>query len=405
MSTGEGLLLVSEARARVLALCAPLPAEMSSIDAAVGRALAQDVLALRTVPPWDNSAMDGYAVRSADTAAPGATLLVVETVHAGQMATRAVGPGECTRIMTGAPLPQGADAVVIQERTRRDGDTVTVLEVVKPRQNVRDLGEDARQGELLLPRGTPLGLPEAGLLWAQGMGRAPVPQRPRVAVLSTGDELCSFDAPVSGRIVDTNSPSLALAVRRMGGVVTPLGIARDTLEDVLEKLRPALGFDAVITTAGVSVGERDVVKDALASLGVEMDFWRVAVKPGKPLAVGRKAKTLFFGLPGNPISSLVSFELFVRPALRRMMGHESVEPPRVTGRLEAPLSKAAGLRHYVRAVAELKDGELRARPLQSQTSGALRSAVTATHLIELPEELTAVAAGDPVALLPLSWAA
>jgi molybdopterin molybdotransferase len=378
---------------------------MSSVDAAVGRALAEDVLALRTVPPWDNSAMDGYAVRSADAAAPGASLRVVETIAAGQTPSRALGPGECSRIMTGAPLPPGADAVVMQERTRREGETVEVLEAVRPRQHVRDLGEDARQGERLLPRGTPLGVPEAGLLWAQGIGRVPVPRRPRVAVLSTGDELCPFDAAAPGKIVDTNSPSLALAVRREGGVVTPLGIARDTLEDVLDKLHPALGFDAVITTAGVSVGERDVVKDALAKLGVEMSFWRVAVKPGKPLAVGRRDKTLFFGLPGNPASSLVSFELFVRPALRRMLGHQEVEPPRVGGRVDAPLSKAAGLRHYVRAVATFRDGELHARPLSSQTSGALRSAAAATHLIELPEEVTSVAAGGPVALLPVSWAA
>ncbi|HEY8206277.1 MAG TPA: molybdopterin molybdotransferase MoeA, partial [Myxococcaceae bacterium] len=242
------------------------------------------------------------------------------------------------------------------------------------------------------------------LLWGQGLTRVPVSRRPKVAVLSTGDELCPFDQPEPGKVVDTNGPSLALAAKRLGAVVTPLGIARDAREDVLDRLRPALGFDAVITSAGVSVGERDVVKDALLEMGVEMGFWRVAVKPGKPLAVGRKARTVFFGLPGNPTSSLVSFELFVRPALRRMQGHAAVEPARVPGRLEVPLSKPPGLTHYVRATVELRDGELRARPLASQTSGALQSAALATHLIELPSEGTHFAAGEAVVLLPVSWA-
>jgi len=401
----EGLLSVAEARSRVLALCAPLPREEAPVDSAVGRALVEPVLAARTVPPWDNSAMDGYAVRSEDAAAPGAKLTVVETIAAGQTPQRRIGPGECARIMTGAPLPEGADAVVMQEKARRSGDAVELLEAARPRQHVRDRGEDARAGEPLLPAGTPLGIPEAGLLWAQGLTRAPVPRRPKVAVLSTGDELAPFDQAEPGKLVDTNGPSLSLAARRLGAVVTPLGIARDVREDVLERLRPALGFDVVITSAGVSVGERDVVKDALLELGVEMGFWRVAVKPGKPLAVGRKARTLFFGLPGNPTSSLVSFELFVRPALRRLMGHQDVEPTRVPGRLEVPLSKGPGLTHYVRATAAFEGGELRARPLATQTSGALQSAASATHLIELPAEGTRFSAGDPVALLPLSWTA
>ncbi|HYV48098.1 MAG TPA: gephyrin-like molybdotransferase Glp [Myxococcaceae bacterium] len=404
--SGHTLLSVSDARARVLALCAPLPREEAPVDSAVGRALLETVVAARTVPPWDNSAMDGYAVRSVDAAAPGARLTVVATIMAGQTPACRLGPGECARIMTGAPIPEGADAVVMQEKATRAGDAVELLEAVRPRQHVRDLGEDARAGEPLLAAGTVLGVPEAGMLWGQGLTKVPVPRRPKVAVLSTGDELCHFDQPEPGKIVDTNGPSLALAAKRLGAVVTSLGIARDEAEDVLERLRPGLGFDAVITSAGVSVGERDVVKDALLALGVEMSFWRVAIKPGKPLAVGRKGRTVFFGLPGNPTSSLVSFELFVRPALRRMMGHADVEPPRVPGRLDvdAPLSKPAGMVHYVRATAPLRDGALRARPLPSQTSGALQSAALATHLIELPAEGTRFAAGDAVALLPVSWA-
>ena len=401
--TSGTLLSVEAALARVLALCAPLPPESSSVDGAIGRALVEPVLAARTVPPWDCSAMDGYAVRAADAAVPGARLKVVETIFAGQTPARPVGPGECARIMTGAPLPEGADAVVVQERTRRTGDEVEVVEVVPARHCVRNRGEDAREGEPLLPAGSVIGLPEAGLLWSQGLGRILVPRRPKVAVLSTGDELCPFDQPLPDKLVDTNGPMLSMAARRLGAAVTHLGIARDSLEDVLQRLSPALGFDAVITSAGVSVGERDLVKDALAQMGVEMDFWRVAVKPGKPLAVGRKGRTVFFGLPGNPTASLVSFELFVRPALRRMMGHLDVEPWRVPGRLEVPVSKSPGLVHYMGATARLRDGELHARPLQSQASGALRSAAGITCLIELPADGTRFAAGDPVTLLLVSW--
>lgn len=402
----EQLLEVEEARARILALLPAPSRESSPVAKALGRALAEDVQAARTLPPWDNSAMDGYAVRAADLA-PGSTRLkVVETIYAGQRPRRAIGPGECARIMTGAPLPQGADAVVMQEKTRAlQGGEVEILEPVGPRAFVRDRGEDAREGELLLPKGTPLGIPEAGLLWAQGLTHAPTYRPPRVAILSTGDELCAVEEAADDRIVDTNAPSLAAAVLRAGGEPTPLGIARDSLDAVLEKLQSAKGHDVVITSAGVSVGEKDFVKEALDALGVAMDFWRVAIKPGKPLAVGRAGDTVFFGLPGNPTSSLVSFELFVRPALRRLLGHAQVDPPRVPGRIEGALKKPPGLTHYVRAVATYREGQLWARPLASQTSGALRSAAAATHLLEFPKEATALSAGEPVALLPLSWVA
>jgi molybdopterin molybdotransferase len=310
--------------------------------------------------------------------------------------------------MTGAPLPEGADAVVMQEKTRLPSpgaQEVEILEPVGPRHFVRDRGEDAKAGEVLLPRGAPIGIPEAGLLWAQGLTHVPTFRAPRVAILSTGDELCRVEEAADDLIVDTNGPSLAAAVRRAGGEPTLLGIARDTLEDVLAKLEPALGYDIVLTSAGVSVGEKDFVKEALARLGVAMDFWRVAIKPGKPLAVGRRGDTVFFGLPGNPTSSLVSFELFVRPALRRWLGHADVEPPRVPGRLEVPLKKPAGLTHYVRVVASWREGQLWARPLASQTSGALRSAASATHLMEFPKDTTALSPGDQVALLPPGWRA
>jgi molybdopterin molybdotransferase len=348
--------------------------------------------------------MDGYAVRSEDVANAPARLRVVETIHAGELPRRRVGPGECSRIMTGAPLPEGADAVVMQERVRPSGEEIEVLQPAEKRTNVRAMGEDARAGELLLPKGVGLGIPEAALLWAQGLTHVRVPRRPRVAILSSGDELCPADQPVAGRLVDTNSPSIAEAVRRAGGEPTLLGIAADRLDAVLGKLEQAKGHDVVLTSAGVSVGERDFVRPALLRLGAQMSFWRVAVKPGKPLAAGTLGPALVVGLPGNPVSSLVTFELFVRPALRRLCGVEDVEPARVPGRLDGRLAKSPGVTHYVTAVARWEGGELLARPLATQTSGALRAAVSATHLIELSPEASAVEPGTRVALLPVSWA-
>ncbi|HZI10860.1 MAG TPA: molybdopterin molybdotransferase MoeA, partial [Myxococcus sp.] len=303
MNDATPLLPVEEARAQVLELASPLSAEWVPLEDALGRTLAEDVTARRTLPPWDNSAMDGYAVRSADLsgAAAPVRLAVLETLYAGTSPRQEVRPGTCARIMTGAPLPPGADAVVMRERTRPvpDGgvDQVEILEPVGPGTFVRPRGEDAKEGQVLLPRGTPLGIPELGLLWAQGQLSAPVPRAPRVAILSTGDELCRADEAPQGRIVDTNAPSLALAVRRAGGQPTLLGIARDTRDSVQAALSRVEGFDVVLTSAGVSVGERDYVKEVLATLGVEQHFWRVAIKPGKPLVVGRRAGTLFFGLP------------------------------------------------------------------------------------------------------------
>ncbi|RKH97365.1 molybdopterin molybdenumtransferase MoeA, partial [Corallococcus praedator] len=296
--------------------------------------------------------------------------------------------------------------VVMRERTRPLApDSVEVLEAVAPGNFIRPRGEDAREGDVLLGRGTPLGIPELGLLWAQGMTSVPVPRRPRVAVLSTGDELCRADEPPDGRIVDTNAPALALAVRRAGGLPTLLGIARDTREAVQEALARTDGFDVVLTSAGVSVGDHDFVKDALGALGVEQHFWRVAIKPGKPLVVGQRGPTLFFGLPGNPTSSLVTFELFVRPALRRLLGIQDVEPHRVSGRLDGRLSKPPGLAHFVRVTVSWRAGELWAKPLGTQTSGVLRSASAATHLLHFPREISSLTDGSHVELLPLSWVA
>jgi molybdopterin molybdotransferase len=401
----QGLIPVDEARERILALVRPLDAEQAPIDSCIGRALAVDVAARRTLPPWDNSAMDGYAVRAADLATVPATLNVVETIFAGQTPLRTIGHGECARIMTGAPLPKGADAVVMQEKTRAGDARVDILERVAAGASVRRAGEDARAGEPLLARGTPVGVPEAGLLWAQGLRTADVHRRPRVAILSTGDELASVGEEDDGRIVDTNSPSLAAAVRRAGGEPTLLGVAKDRLADVLALVERALPYDVVLSSAGVSVGEKDFVRTAFERAGVEMSFWRIAMRPGKPLAAGHRGSTLVIGLPGNPTSSLVTFELFVRPALRRLLGHTDVAPPRVPGRCAARLEKSAGLTHFIRVVAAWREGGLEATPLVTQSSGALRSVAAATHLMVFPAASERLSPGDPVELLPLSWVA
>ena len=398
------MLTVEEALARTLELTAALAPEDVTVDEALGRALADDVLARRTVPAHDNSAMDGYAVRSEDLQQVPATLRVVEKIFAGHAPTVPVRTGEAARIMTGATIPEGADAVVMQEQTSAEGDRVTVRESPRRRQHVREAGEDAKAGQLLLSRGTALGIPEAGLLWGQGIAKVRVPRRPVVAIVSTGDELSPVSEATADRLVDTNSPALAALVRRAGGIPRLLGIAPDELEAVTRRFESGLSADLLITCAGASVGEKDFTKDAFARLGVELGFWKVAMKPGKPLAVGRKGKTLVMGLPGNPTSSLVNFELFVRPALRRMLGHDEPRHSFVRGKLATGFKKAAGLRHFVRVRSEWRDGELWARPLGTQSSGALTSSAGATHLMSVPTEATEITAGSLVDLLPVSWA-
>jgi len=397
----------SEAQDHILHDLVPLPEAWVPLEEALGSGLTSAVRARRTQPPWDNSAMDGYAVRAADAATVPVTLPVVAVVHAGDEPSRAVGAGEAVRIMTGAPMPPGADAVVMQERTRAIAGEglgrVEIREAVTPRQNVRDAGEDARAGEVLLPAGTVLGVPELALLAGQGMTSVRVPRRPRVAIVATGDELCRPDEEPRGRIVDTNSVALALGVRRAGGIPHVLGIARDRPGDVEQLIREALDFDVVLTSAGASVGEHDHVRPALERLGVAMGFWRVAIKPGKPLAFGRRGATRVFALPGNPTSSLVTFELFVRPALLRLVGRPHPLPVPVQARSGVDLKKNKGLAHFLRVVLSWRDGEPWADPLPTQTSGAVRSAVSATHLLHFPMDAMSVRRGDSVELLPVGW--
>ncbi len=395
------LIPVAEARARILSFVTPLAPEEVQIDESLGRALAHDLVAGRTLPPWDNSAMDGYALRADETAT---TLQVIERIFAGDRPRQALTPGTCARIMTGAVLPEHAGAVVMQEKTRAlDGDRVEVLELPKPGANVRRRGEDILQGAPLFAAGRELGIGDQGALWSQGLERVMVRRRPRVSIVSSGDELCDVGALEEGKIVDSNSPVLASLVRRAGGLPNRVGRAADSLDSLRALFGQGLeGADVLITVAGASVGEKDFTRDALQDLGVDQDFWKVAMKPGKPLAFGRKGNTLVFGLPGNPLSAMVTFEVFVRPALRALQGLSPL-PSSLPARAAVALTKAPGLRHFVRATWELREGALWATPLASQSSGSLSSGAGASCLIELPEEAGNAEIGSPCALLPVSW--
>jgi molybdopterin molybdotransferase len=397
------LLAVEEALERVLELCEPLAVETVSIEEAVGRALVDDFVARRTLPPHDTSAMDGYAVRTSDLRAGPIALTVIERIFAGQRPALPLDAGTCARIMTGAALPAGADAVVMQERVQViDEERVEVLEVPSAGANIRLQGEDVSEGQIMLRAGTTLGLPEAGALWSQGAARVAVRRRPRVTIASSGDELCNAWEEPHHRIVDINVPMIAQGVLRAGGLPTTLGVVPDRVEALTSAFRRGLEGDVLVAVSGASVGERDFTREALSELGVAMDFWRVGMKPGKPLAVGRKDDTLVFGLPGNPISALVTFELFVRPALRALQGlppNQAVLP----GRAAEPIAKAKGLRHYLRATVVERNGALWATPLPSQSSGSLRSAIGATHLISLDPDVTDLGIGSEIKLLPLSW--
>ncbi len=401
------MLQVEEAVVRVLALTRDLLAERVAVPEAMGRALTHPVIAQRTLPPWDNSAMDGYALIASDVtqvAEGPVRLAVTQVLHAGDRPVAPIEKGQCARIMTGAVVPAGADAVVMQERARAQDGFVELDEVPKPGQNIRRRGEDVIEGQVLLPQGRQVGIAEAGALWAQGLEHVQVARRPTVAIASSGDELCAVGEVPAGRIVDTNTPVLAELVKRAGGIPTVLGVAPDRLDAITETFGRGLSFDVLVTVSGASVGEKDYTREAFTRLGVSMDFWRVAMKPGKPLAVGRHGNTLVFGLPGNPVSAMVTFELFVRPALRRMQGLVP-HPPTLPARLAAPIVKPAGLRLFARATVMTQDGELWATALPTQSSGALASAVGATHLISLSPDVTHAPQGLAVELIPLSWGA
>jgi molybdopterin molybdotransferase len=395
---------VDEALRAVLEAAPRLGAERVSTGEALGRVLAEPIHATRTLPPADCSAMDGYAVRAADLAAasPGAgvALRVAFEVAAGGRGARALAPGEAARIFTGAPLPEGADAVVMQEDVEAAEGVARFRAPVRAGSHVRPAGEDVRAGEEVLEPGATLGAAELGMLASLGRGGVAVRRRPRVALLSSGDELVEPDeAAEGGRIVSSNSYALAALCREAGAEPTYLGIARDRPEELEALLRAGLHADLLVSSAGVSVGEHDHVRPVLEKLGCRLVFWGVRMKPGYPLAFGRfegERGPLVFGLPGNPVSAMVTFELFVRPALRKMGGRRSWHLPSVEATLDEPLRKAPGRTHFVRVELSRRAGGLHARSTGNQSSGVLRSMVRARGLLVFPERETELAAGSRV---------
>ena len=319
----------------------------------------------------------------------------MDTIPAGGDASRPLGPGEAARILTGAPVPPGANAVVRQEDTESDGVHVRVRVAPSPREHIRDAGEDVQPGDCVIDAGAVVGPGHVGMLASLGRSVVAVHQRPRVALLSTGDELVEPDQPVTGgRIVSSNSYSLAAQCRAVGADPVYLGIARDTPEDVEQRFRAGLGADVLVSSAGVSVGDYDFVRDVLEKIGCSLIFWGVQIKPGYPLAFGRiEGGPLVFGLPGNPVSAMMTFEQFVRPALRKLTGHCRLFRPTLQVRLAETLTKKPGRLHFVRVELERSDGDIIARGAGNQSSGALRSMTRAQGLLVFPSEDSELAEG------------
>lgn len=364
---------------------APLPAERVPLAAALGRALAEPVVAPGPLPAFDNSSMDGYALRAADAALPGARMKVAFEAFAGSPGDRPLPPGTCCRIFTGAPLPPGADAVEMQEQVERRGATATFRRAAVRGRFVRPAGADLAQGAVALARGAVVDAGAVGLAAALGRTELSVHRRPRVAILATGDELVPVDgAPGPGQLLDSNSHALAAACREAGAEPVLLPLAGDDPAALDRALAGASGADVLVTTGGVSVGERDLVRAALARAGVVLDFWKVAMRPGKPVAFGTSERTVAFGLPGNPASALVTFELFVRPALRALAGLPGRGRPVLPARLARAQEKPPELTVFLRARARLADGALWLEPLATQVSGHLTSATGHQALAVLP---------------------
>jgi len=414
---------IEEARRLVLDAVRLLPTEICAAADALGRVLAEPVVSGRTLPPADCSAMDGYAVRAAELAGASAerpvVLPVAYEVAAGGAASAPLPAGHAARIFTGAALPPGADTVVRQEDTAPDAAATSpprVRFLVAPRRglDVRPAGEDVRTGDRVLEPGTRLGAAELGMLAALGRSHVTLRRRPRVAILSGGDELIEPDGdPAGGRIVASNAYSLAALCRAAGAEPVSLGIARDTPEALEEKLRAGLGADVLVSSAGVSVGDRDYVRPVLEKIGCALVFWGVKMKPGFPLVFGRfdaagpagAPGPLVFGLPGNPVSAMVCFELFVRPALRRMAGHARIFRPTLAVRAGEEMKKPAGRAHFVRVTLE-RDGTgpgagYVARSTGNQSSGVLRSMALAHALLVFPADATRIAQGDLATALVL----
>jgi molybdopterin molybdotransferase len=416
----EDMLSVEDAFDRIIGCFGPLEAEEKPILECLGQVLATDVRSPLDLPPLANSGMDGYAVRQEDIrgASSGSPrkLSVIGTVAAGQVSTQTVTSGSAIRIMTGAPIPSGADTVVPFEETdeverRKSGQPLNEIAIrseLPPWCNVRPAGEDVKKGQLVLEAGTVLRASEVGVLASLGQEQASVIQRPVVAILSTGDELVPVGQKLGpGKIYDSNSFSVAASVIAAGGVPRVLGIARDNLEDMHARLREVEGSDLLVTSAGVSKGDYDIVKDVLTQNG-DINFWSVRMRPAKPLAFGhlhypgRKSVPLL-GLPGNPVSAMVAFEMFGRPAIRTMLGKSRLARPMIDGVLTGPIRNTDGRRVYARVEVERREGIYLATPTGPQGSNILTSMSRANGLAICPWDIRSIEAGEKVKIIMLDW--
>ena len=396
----QSTLTTAEARAHLLEAVSPVTGrEMLPLREALGRILAADIVAPFDVPAHDNSAMDGYAVRADSLAADGESrLTVVGTAFAGNAFSGIVGAGQAVRIMTGAVLPQGADTVVVQEVTRAEGNEVVIPANQKKGANTRRAGEDLARGSVALAAGKVLGAAELGLIGSLGIAEVTVRRRLKVAFFSTGDEIASLGQTLApGQIYDSNRYTLYGLLQRLGAEVIDLGVVRDRPEDLEAALREAAeAADVIVTSGGVSVGEADFVREILARLG-EVKFWKLQIKPGRPMAFGRIGKAWLFGMPGNPVAVMVSYTQFALDALLKLAGvHPLPQRPLLKVRSSATIRKQAGRREFLRGLVAVVDGEWQVKPFPYQGSGVLRSMSEANCFIVLPEEGGDVAPGDCV---------
>ncbi len=407
-SDDDAVITVGEAVNLILRQIRPLPAEEVALLEGHERVLCENVRAARHVPPFRNSAMDGFAVRWTDvrncSPESPAVLRVLETVPAGYVAKHRLVNGTAIRTMTGAPLPDGSDTVVRVEDTETIGDQVHIRKVEGEGSHVRKAGEDIRKGETILQKGRRLTAADIGLVASVGKPRVKVYRRPTVAIISTGDELLNVeDPPQPGKIVNSNSYTLAAAIAETGALPRVLGIARDNRKGLVTAFKKSLAYDVIVTSGGVSVGDFDFVKEALRDVGVRMRFWRVAQRPGHPMAFGRAGAKPVFGLPGNPVSSTVSFLLYARPALLKMMGHKKLFLPVNQATLEHDIHKHHRLKEFIRCRIRRENGRLFVSSTGTQSSGVLRSLSLAEGLIVAHEKEQLLAKGSAVPVIVLDY--
>jgi molybdopterin molybdotransferase len=401
----DRMLAVEEAQQRVLDEVRVLEPEDVALTGALGRVLHEDISAPYDLPRGDNSAMDGYAIQAQDS--PG-ELRVVDDIAAGATSKLRIERGTAARIMTGALMPDGADAVAPVEITDAGREIVRINEAIRPGTNVRRRGDDMRAGEVILRSGTPIRAAEIGVLASVGKTRVSVGRRPTIAILATGDEIVDIDvAPSPAQITNSNSYALAALARDAGAIAHIRGIIRDDERATIAAIEASLDCDFIVSTGGVSAGAYDFVKDALDALGAETKFWKVAMKPGKPVVLSRVRERLYFGLPGNPVSSMVAFTLFVAPSIRKAIGQTSnLFAPTIRMRVTAPLKSKGDRRSYLRVRVVARDGELVAEPMRAQGSHVSTSMLAANGFAIVEEGVTQTNANDllSVALVGVPFA-